>query len=84
MLCSHVHMLMLTLICAKSVNIQPSTIGYIAKSVALVGNGEKHKAYRACDITFGLARSSQIRFSLLIKVCIPCTLARLRSDPRIS
>ena len=60
----------LSLIYIKSIKIQPSVIGYIAKSVALVGNGEKHKAYRACDIAFERFHSSHVTFLLLVKVCI--------------
>ena len=66
------HMLMLTLICPKSIKIEPSIISYIAKSVALVGIGQKHKAYRACNIAFAHSHSSHISFLLLIKVCVPC------------
>ena len=68
----------LSLIYIKSIKIQPSVIGYIAKSVALVGNGEKHKAYRACDIAFGRFHSTHVTFLLLIKVCIPCNSIALR------
>ena len=46
-------------------------IGHIAKSVALVGKGEKHKAYRACDIAFDPFQPSCARFLLLIKVRVP-------------
>jgi len=63
--------LMLTLIAVKSIKIQPSTMGYISKSVALVGIGEKHKAYRACDISFANSHSSHASFLLLIRVCVP-------------
>ena len=59
----------LSLIYIKSIKIQPSVIGYIAKSVALVGNGEKHKAYRACDIAFERFHSTHVTSLLLIKVC---------------
>ncbi|KAF8548747.1 hypothetical protein OG21DRAFT_1515960 [Imleria badia] len=52
----------------KSIKIQFSVIGYIAKSVALVGKGEKHKAYRACDIAFD-HHSSRAMF-LLIKAVV--------------
>ena len=69
----------LSLIYIKSIKIQPSVIGYIAKSVALVGNGEKHKAYRACDIAFERFHSTHVTFLLLIKVCVPCTRAWLPS-----
>jgi hypothetical protein len=63
----------LSLMYIKSIKIQPSVIGYIAKSVALIGNGEKHKAYRTCDIAFERFHSTHVTFLLLIKVCIPCT-----------
>ena len=59
----------LSLIYIKSIKIQPSVIGYIAKSVALVGNGEKHKAYRVCDVAFERFHSTHVTFLLLIKVC---------------
>ena len=64
------HTLRLTSIYTKAVKIQPSVIGYIAQSVALVGNGKRHKGYRACDITFEYFHSSQVTFLLLVKVCI--------------
>ena len=67
------HTLMLTLIHTKSIRIQPSIIGYIAKSVALVGKGEKYDGYRACDIAFERFHSTHVSFLLLIKVCNPCT-----------
>ena len=70
----------LSLIYIKSIKIQPSVIGYIAKSVALVGNGEKHKAYGACDIAFERFHSTHVTFLLLIKVC-PIHTAWLPSDP---
>ncbi|KAF8552471.1 hypothetical protein OG21DRAFT_1443452 [Imleria badia] len=54
----------------KSIKIRPSIIGHIAKSVALVGKGEKHKAYRACDIAFDHFHPSRSRFVLLIKAII--------------
>jgi hypothetical protein len=60
----------LSLICIKSINFQPSAIAYIAKSVAHVGKGEKHKAYRACDIAFERFHSVHVTFLLLIKVCV--------------
>ena len=61
---------MLTSIYIQAIKIQPSVIGYIAKSVALVGKGEIHKGYQACDIAFIHFHSSQLSFLLLIKVCI--------------
>ena len=74
----------LPLIFMKSIKIQPSVIGYIAKSVAYVGNGEKHKAYRACDIAFERFHSTHVSFLLLIKVRIPCTRVWLPSDAQIA
>ena len=77
----------LSLIYIKSIKIQPSVIGYIAKSVALVGNGEKHKAYRACDIAIERFHSTHVTFLLLIKVCILCTqlgCPQLPIFPRLS
>jgi hypothetical protein len=59
----------LSLIYIKSIKIHPSGIGYIAKSVALVGNGEKYKAYQACDIASERFHSTHVTFLLLIKVC---------------
>ena len=57
----------------QSIEIEPSILGYVAKSVALVGKGEKHKAYRACDTAFEYSDSSHVSFLLLVKVCILCT-----------
>ena len=61
----------LILIQFKSIKIEPSVIGYIAKSMALAGKGEKHKAYRACDIAFERFHSTHVTFLLLVKVCTP-------------
>ena len=77
----------LSLICIKSIKIQPSVIGYIAKSVALVGNGEKYKAYRTCEIAFERFHSTHVTFLLLTKVCIPYTplgCPQLLTFPRLS
>ena len=49
--------------------------------MAFVGKGEKHKAYRACDIAFGHFHSSHAPFLLLIKACIPCGRAWLPLHP---
>ena len=77
----------LSLICIKSIKIQPSVIGYVAKSVALVGNGEKYKAYRTCEIAFERFHSTHVTFLLLTKVCISCTqlgCPQLLTFPRLS
>ena len=62
--------LTLTLVYNKALEIEPSLIAYIAKSLAHVGNGERDKGYRACDIAFERFHSSHVTFLLLIKVCI--------------
>jgi hypothetical protein len=64
------HTLPLTLIHTKSIGIQPSVMGFIAKSVSLVGKGKKLAAYRACDIAFEHVHSTHFSFLLLMKVCI--------------
>ena len=76
----------LSLICMKSIKFQPSAIAYIAKSVALVGKGEKNQAYRACDIAFERFHSAHITFLLLIKVCVPIELGcpQILILPRLS
>ena len=65
---SALYMLTLTSICTKAIKIQPSVIGYIAKSAAHVGMGEREKAYQACDIAFKRFHSSHGNFILLSKV----------------
>ena len=64
------HALTLTSIYTKAIEIWPSVLGYIAKSVALVGSGDRYSGYRACDIAFERCHSSQVSFLLLAKVCI--------------
>ncbi|KAG9310380.1 hypothetical protein JVU11DRAFT_9515 [Chiua virens] len=54
----------------QSINIQRSLIGYIAKSVALVGNGEDHEAYETCDIALEHFHSSHVTFILLMKAIL--------------
>ena len=58
----------LTLVYTKAIQIQPSVIAFIAKSLAHVGNGERNKAYRSCDIAFQHFHSSHVGFLLLAKV----------------
>ena len=67
------HTPMLTLVYPKSIKLEPSVIGYIAKSLAHVGKGEKYDGYRACDIAFERFHSTHVSFILLIKVGISCT-----------
>ncbi|KAH7905044.1 hypothetical protein BJ138DRAFT_1165467 [Hygrophoropsis aurantiaca] len=56
----------------KSIEIQPSVIGYIAKSVALVGDGRVKDGYRACDLAFAHCDSNDVDFLLLVKSIIIC------------
>ena len=73
------HAPMLIPIYTKSIRIRPSVIGYVATSIALVGNGKRDKAYRTCDIAFKRFRSSHYTFLLLIKVWIFRTPLLLRN-----
>ncbi|KAF8554511.1 TPR-like protein [Imleria badia] len=56
----------------NAINIQPSVIGYIAKSIAHIGMGERHKAHQACSIA-SERFSSDGDFILLIKAIIVFT-----------
>ncbi|KAF8127988.1 hypothetical protein EV363DRAFT_1171410, partial [Boletus edulis] len=60
--------LTLTPIYTKVINIQPTVIGFVAKSVAHVGKEERYKGYRTCDIAFEHFHSSHLSFLLLVKV----------------
>lgn len=62
---------MLMLIYVQSINVEPSMFGYIIERFALVGDGEKHKAYRVCDIVLQHCHSSHIPFLFLLRVCVP-------------
>ncbi|KAF8435498.1 hypothetical protein L210DRAFT_3551412 [Boletus edulis BED1] len=53
-----------------AIHVQPSIIALMAKSIAHVGNGEKDKGYRTCDIAFEPFHSSHVTFILLIKAII--------------
>ena len=65
------HPLSLTPRRTKAIDAQPSTVAYIAKSLAHVGKGEKDMAYLACDMAFEHSHSSHIPLPFPIKVCIP-------------
>ena len=56
----------------QSIEIQPSVIGYIAKSVALVESGQKEDGCRVLDLAFRYCNSVHVDHLLLIKVCIRC------------
>ncbi|KAF8130975.1 hypothetical protein EV363DRAFT_1165749 [Boletus edulis] len=62
--------LTLTSIHVKAIDIQPSIIAFMAKSVAHVGNGDKDKGNRTCDIAFEHFHSSHVTFLHLIKAII--------------
>ena len=53
----------------KSIQIQRSFIGYVAKCVALVGEGEKDEGIRVCDISLQHFHSEHVTLLLLINVC---------------
>ena len=58
----------LALIYIKAIETHPCIIAYIAKSLALVGKGDKDDDYRTCDIAFAPFHSTHASFLLLIKV----------------
>ena len=73
----------LALIYIKAIETHPCIIAYIAKSLALVGKGDKDDGYRTCDIAFAPFQSSHASFLLLIKVGVlqsrvSCLLILLR------
>ncbi|KAF8124042.1 hypothetical protein EV363DRAFT_1178499 [Boletus edulis] len=49
---------------------KPSVIGYIAKTIALVGKDERHKRYCTCDIAFARFHAFHVTSLLLIKTII--------------
>lgn len=63
--------LFLTLIDSKSINICPSAVGYISKSVALIGGGKKEEGCRVFDLAFTHCHPHDLDFLLLVKVCVP-------------
>lgn len=65
------HPLFLTLIDSKSINICPSVVGYISRSVALIGGGKKEEGCRVFDLAFTHCHPHDLDFLLLVKVCVP-------------
>ena len=53
---------------SKSIQVQSSVIGYIAKCVTLVGKGDTHAGRRVCDIASLLFHPDYVGILLLIKV----------------
>jgi hypothetical protein len=54
----------------KSIKIRPSVIGYIAKSVALIGGGRKAEGCLVYDFAFRHCHQNGVDLLLLIKVCL--------------
>ena len=53
---------------AKSLKVQPSVDGYIAKAIARIGQGESQAGIRAFDLTFLHCSLKEIPFLFLIRV----------------
>jgi hypothetical protein len=68
------HPLYLTLINSKSINIRPCVIGYISKSVALIGGGKKEEGCRVFDLVFTHCHPHDLDVLLLVKVRVPRTV----------
>ncbi|KAF8546247.1 hypothetical protein OG21DRAFT_1518257 [Imleria badia] len=54
----------------KSIGIRPSTMGYIAKALAQIGNSEPEKAFQTFDLAFWNCNPSESNLLLLIKTII--------------
>ncbi|KAF8557228.1 WD40 repeat-like protein [Imleria badia] len=54
----------------KSINIRPSVIGYIAKSLALIGGGKKAQGCRVYDFVFRHCHRIDVDLLLLIKAVV--------------
>lgn len=57
-------------ICFQSIDIQPSVIGCIAKSIALCGQGRHEDSMQAFDLGFNYCSADQLNYLLLVKVCM--------------
>lgn len=53
---------------AKSLKVQPSVVGYIAKAIARIGQGEPQAGIRAFDLAFIYCGLEEIPFLFLIRV----------------
>ncbi|KAH0825858.1 hypothetical protein J3R83DRAFT_7780 [Lanmaoa asiatica] len=67
------HTTPLTSIYDQAIDVQPSIVAFMAKSIAYVGNEEKDKGYHTCDIVFEHLHSSHFTFLLFIKAIIVFT-----------
>ena len=52
----------------KSLKVQPSVIGYIAKAIVRIGQGESQAGIRAFDLAFMHCSLEEIPFLFLIRV----------------
>ena len=55
----------------KSIDAQPSAMGYITKAFAQIGMGQPEEAMRIFDLAFGNCNPKESNMLLLIKVCDP-------------
>ncbi|KAH0832420.1 hypothetical protein J3R83DRAFT_13460 [Lanmaoa asiatica] len=54
----------------QSIDIQPSVIGCIARSIALGGQGRHEDSMQAFDLAFSYCRAEQVNYLLLVKSVI--------------
>jgi hypothetical protein len=54
----------------QSIDIQPSVIGCIAKSIALCGQDRHEDSMQAFDLAFSYCSAEQVNYLLLVKVCM--------------
>lgn len=52
----------------QSIDIQPSVIGCIAKSIALCGQGRHEDSMQAFDLAFSYCSAEEVNYLLLVKV----------------
>ena len=57
-------------VCIKSLEVQPSVIGYIAKALGHIGQGESQAGLRIFDLAFMCCNPEETAFLLLIRVCV--------------
>ena len=55
----------------KSIDTQPSAMGYITKALAQIGMGQPEEAMQIFDLAFGNCNPKESNMLLLIKVCDP-------------
>ena len=75
------HALMFTLSCCKSIKINPSVNAYIARSLALIGAGEKAEGCRVYDVAFSDYHAIDVDLVRLIKVCTLRAVELVRPSP---